>query len=177
MEVRDATPDDAESIAELNTAAWRVAFRGIVSDDFLAAHDGAPLGRREALENLEENAIQLVAEHEDGVVGWLAAQPCEDDDCDPERTFEVRACYVTPSFWRRGIGRLLMNALSERLASSRWNEVKLWTAQGTPDSHAFYRSLGFEEDGRVKDHQLSDGSSVTVIRFSHVLAKETNADQ
>jgi GNAT superfamily N-acetyltransferase len=170
-DVRDATPDDANSIAELNTAAWRIAFRGIVSDDFLANHDGAPLGRREVLENLEENAIQLVAQDADDVVGWLAAKPCEDDDCDPTRVFEIGACYVTPPYWRRGIGRLLMIMLFERLASRQWTEVKLWTARDTPASHAFYRSLGFMEDGQTKNHKLYDGSVVPIVRFSSGIAR------
>lgn len=171
MDIRDATPDDASSIAELNTAAWRIAFRGIVNDAYLANHDGAPLGRREALENLAESAIQLVAERDEEVVGWLAAAPCEDDDCDPAKVFEVGACYVTPLFWRRGVGRLMMNALVERLGSGPWNQVKLWAARDALASLAFYRSLGFEEDGRAKDHELGDGSTVPVVRLSRDLAK------
>lgn len=172
MEIRDARPDDAESIAELNAAAWRIAFRGIVSDDTLANLDGPPDGRREVLENLAENAIQLVAEDSDKVVGWLAAQPCEDDDKDPATTFEVRACYVAPTSWRNGVGRLLMNVLFQRLASRQWNEITLWAARDTPASLAFYRSLEFEEDGRSKDHRLADGSIVPVVRLSRRFEEE-----
>lgn len=164
--MRDAMPDDASDIAELNSAAWRMAFRGVVSDDFLATLDGPSLGRRELLENLPPEAVQLVVEDNGDVVGWLAAQTCKDDDCKPTRTFEVGACYVAPSTWRSGIGRMLMNALFERLTSTQWNEVKLWAARDVPESLAFYRSLGFEVDGRVKDHTISDGSTVPVIRLS-----------
>jgi len=166
MLVRDATPDDAGPIAALNVAAWRVAFRGIVSDETLASLSGPPDGRREVLENLAEHVIQLVADEENTVVGWLAAQPCEDNDCELSTDFEVRACYVAPSHWRRGVGRLLMEALVERLTSGQWSRVKLWAARDTPVARAFYRSFGFEEDGAGKVHRLDDGSSVPVVRFS-----------
>jgi L-amino acid N-acyltransferase YncA len=166
VDVRDARPDDAKSIAELNAAAWRIAFRGIVSDDTLANLDEPPDGRREVLENLAENAVQLVAEDDGKVVGWLAAQPCEDDDKDPAKVFEVRACYVAPSSWRNGVGRLLVNAMFQRLASRQWSEIAVWAARDTPASLAFYRSLKFEKDGRSKDHRLADGSVVPVVRLS-----------
>jgi GNAT superfamily N-acetyltransferase len=130
MDIRDATPNDADAIAELNSAAWRVAFRGVANDDFLVNHD-----------------------------------------CDPSRIFEVGACYVNPAHWRQGIGRLLMNALFERLASSSWQEVKVWTTRDTPASHSFYRSRGFERDGRTKDHEFGDGSTVPVVRFASELGR------
>jgi GNAT superfamily N-acetyltransferase len=177
MNIRDSMPDDAAAIAELNSAAWRVAFRGIVTDDFLSTHDGAPLGRREVLENLPTNSIQLVADNDGDVVGWLAAHPCEDADCDPSQTVEVGACYVTPTFWRRGVGRLMMSVLFERLATSHWIDVKVWTARDTPASHAFYRSLGFKEDGRAKDHTIDDNNRVPVIRFSYNLADDENRER
>ena len=44
--VRSARPGDAEAIAQLHVASWRVAYRGIVDDAYLDALD---VGARAAM--------------------------------------------------------------------------------------------------------------------------------
>lgn len=60
--VRSAVPDDAEAIAELNAAAWKTAFAGVVNEEYLSSYDGEPKRRREDLLTMPAEAIQLVAE-------------------------------------------------------------------------------------------------------------------
>ncbi len=148
MWIRPAVPDDAEAIAELNAAAWKSAFAGVVSDEYLSSYDGAPQRRREDLLTMSPGAVQLVAE--DGiVVGWSMGHPCEDEDCDPNTVYEARSCYVAPTHWRSGTGRRLMQHLLAGLDRYRWQEVVLWTPRDTTPTRAFYATLGFKPDGKT----------------------------
>ncbi len=147
MHVRAATVDDADAIAAVNAAAWRMGFQDVADPKFLATYDGFPDTRRTNLAELPPEAVQLVAVEGERVVGWIAAQPCEDDDCDPETTYEVRACYVAPDHWRGGVGRTLMNCVLNNLDRGKWQEVVIWTPADTSRSHSFYESFGFTRDG------------------------------
>ena len=147
--IRSAFPDDAEAIAEVNASAWKTAFAGVVSEEYLSSYDGAPKRRREDLLTMPAEAIQLVAKDWDHVVGWLMGHPSEDDDCDPSGVYEVRACYVAPTHWRAGVGRRLMQHLLDDIDRSQWREVMLWTPRDTAPTRAFYASLGFQPDGKT----------------------------
>ena len=149
MWIRAAVLDDAEAIAAVNAAAWKSAFAGVVSDEYLSSYDGAPQRRREDLFTASPGAVQLVAEDDGHVVGWAMGHPCEDGDCDPGIVYEVRACYVAPTHWRSGTGRCLMQHLLAGLDRDQWQEVVLWTPRDTSPTRAFYAALGFEPDGKT----------------------------
>ena len=147
--IRSAVPDDAEAIAEVNAAAWKSAFAGVVSEEYLSSYDGAPQRRRQDLLTMPSDAVQFVAEDGGRIVGWLVGHPSEDEGCDRGSVYEVRACYVAPTHWRAGVGRRLMQHLLTGLDRRRWQEVVLWTPRDTVPTRAFYASFGFEPDGRT----------------------------
>ena len=130
MEVR-AVSGDADRIAGLNAAGWRVGFRGLISDAYLAGYDGLPRLRRETLAEPCDDDIQLVADDGEEMLGWISGGSAHEDDLGPA-TYEVRACYVVPARWRTGIGRQLMAALVDRLDPQRWKHLVLWTVVMRP---------------------------------------------
>lgn len=149
MLIRPAVLDDAAAIANVNAAAWKMAFAGVVSERYLSSYDGAPQQRRDDLLAVSTDAVQLIAEDNGRVVGWSMGHPSQDQDCDPSSVYEVRACYVAPTHWRTGTGRRLMHHLLAGLDRDRWQEVVLWTPRDTAATRAFYASLGFEPDGKT----------------------------
>jgi GNAT superfamily N-acetyltransferase len=160
--VRSAVPDDAEAVAELNAAAWKTAFAGVVNEEYLSSYDGEPKRRREDLLTMPADALQLVAEDGSHVVGWLMGYPNEDG------VYEVRACYVAPSHWRTGVGRRLMQHLLDGLDRSQWWEAMLWTLRDTAPTRAFYASLGFAPDGRTAVMDCLGPVSIVRLRRSLV---------
>ncbi|WP_328291192.1 GNAT family N-acetyltransferase [Kineococcus sp. NBC_00420] len=173
MLIRPAVPDDAEAIAEVNAAAWKAAFAGVVSEEYLSSYDGAPQRRREDLLTMSSEAVQFVAEDGNRVVGWLLGHPSEDEDCHRGSVYEVRACYVAPTHWRAGAGRRLMQHLLTGLDRSRWREVVLWTPRDTAPTRAFYASLGFESDGKTA--VMDRLGPVPIVRLRRTLTEDVAA--
>src|ERR1035438_8725843 len=106
MSIRLATLDDASAIATIHVEAWRAAYRGIVSDEFL---DSLSIDGRESIWRqilLAGDAATWVAQESETVVGWISAAGSRDADASAS-TGEIWAVYVAPGRWRAGVGRWL----------------------------------------------------------------------
>jgi GNAT superfamily N-acetyltransferase len=167
MEIRPAVVDDADAIAAVNAAGWKIGFRDVVPADYLATFDGWPQTRRDDLQQLPPHALQLVATQNDSVVGWIAGQPLDDPELVTD-TYEIRACYVTPSHWRQGVARTLVQALLDQLGSS-WSNVILWTPRDSDRSRRFYESVGFQFDGG--EQTIDRGGPVPLVRYRRLLGE------
>ena len=155
--VRAATRADAPSIAQVNIAAWRTAFRGVFPDSFLKTYTDPGATRRFD----DETAEQYVYVTDEQVVGWLWLMPCTDDDL--HDCLEVKGCYVHPARWRTGVGRTLMNQARRRAARLGALEVSLWTPADTLRSRRFYEALSYSHDGSTGHLDL--GEPVSLVRY------------
>lgn len=157
--IRPATLIDAKAIAEIHVVAWRAAYEGIFDADFLA---GSSVRQREDFwrsEIQEMRSIIMVAEENGVVLGWVAGGSSRDED--GQATSEVYAVNVAPEKWRSGIGRQLMAAIEERLASE---SSPLWVLAQNSRALDFYMSIGYETDGVQKSSQLG-GKSISELRL------------
>ena len=115
MPIRAARFEDAQQIAEVHVASWRVAYRGILSDslpDSLSVE--AWMERwRERLSRVSETTNLVLALGE-SLIGLAAAGPARDLDCDPLRTQEVYAIYLRSEYWGEGHGKELYLARETR---------------------------------------------------------------
>ena len=94
--IRAATIDDIDAMARVHAAAWQIAYRGVIPDDFMAtiSVDDRVAGWRTVLTDFSRPPyVQLVAEVDDVVVGFVAGGPCRDDDYEGP---EVNAIYIDP---------------------------------------------------------------------------------
>src|SRR5207302_1688499 len=103
--VRPAVPHDAAAIARLHIRSWQVGYRGQLPETLLDALD-ADLEPRTArwqhfiTEAKARGQVQLVAEVDGRVVGFVTFGPSEDEPRDPG-IGEVYAIYVDPDEWDR----------------------------------------------------------------------------
>lgn len=138
VEIRDARPEDAESIAELLTQLGYPADAGAVS-------------RR--LEGLGSDRLLLATR--DGAVAGLAqlhVSPSLEYD---RPAGKIAAFVVDEAHRRHGVGRALLAAM-EREARARGCELLfLTTSERRADAHAFYERLGLEHTGRRYAKRLS----------------------
>ena len=115
--VRSAEPDDAASIARVQVATWRSAYKGIFPDELLDGLNDIRLamGWSESIER--KGFVTFVAERDDvekeRVVGFIHAGPS-----DVRWLAEVYTLYVNQDHQRRGIGRDLLAALTGALRGS-----------------------------------------------------------
>ncbi len=86
----------------------------------------------------------LVAEAGGHVVAMGGFRPRPDR---PDRV-EILRVRVHPALRRRGIGRVLMEAVEAEGRALGFREAWLDTATNQPEAMAFYESLGYRETGR-----------------------------
>jgi GNAT superfamily N-acetyltransferase len=108
----------------------------------------------------------LVATIEGRVSGYVGCGPSRDEG-EPGETAEIYAVYVTPTRWRRGMGRQLMHAALERLADAGYDEVMLWTFAENAPARRFYEAMGFAHDGGERRPQRSGGVPEVRYRRTH----------
>jgi ribosomal protein S18 acetylase RimI-like enzyme len=163
MNLRRATPDDAEALAKVHIDSWRAAYRGLVPDSHL---DSLDYGRRAARfrESLSANAEETYLLERNGeVLGFLTLGACRDSDVDPKTTGEIWGIYLAPKHWRKGIGSFLSRRGEQMLESRGYTHAVLWVFEGNPQARRFYEAMGFETDGATK--LLNLGVPLKAIRY------------
>jgi GNAT superfamily N-acetyltransferase len=105
----------------------------------------------------------LVAEADDGVVGFASVVPTRDEDASPE-VGEITAIYLLPDHWGAGLGRELMVAALDALGEAGYREASLWVLDTNERAQRFYAAGGWVADGAVKvDTEL--GVELREVRY------------
>lgn len=166
VEVRTATPDDAEALARIRVETWRVAYAGLIADEVLAGLDAEREGaaRRARWDEFHSDprSIELIAEVDGAPAGWAAAGPSRDAEL-PDHG-EVHAIYVLPQFWDAGAGHALMDVIERFLRSAGFAHALLWYLDGNARAARFYERHGWSEDGATKsDARLVGGDEANAL--------------
>ncbi|HKH22534.1 MAG TPA: GNAT family N-acetyltransferase [Solirubrobacterales bacterium] len=165
-QIRDATPDDAEAIANINAAGWRAAYVGLIDRDRLA-NLPVKVWVREIKVNLTElspDSFSIVAETEGRVSGSCFVLGTARDGDLPDDVAELVAIYVDPHRWRQGVGTALLREAMERCRREGRSEMSLWTLSGNHGAQAFYERHGFEPDGNEQIHPLARAPALRMRR-------------
>jgi ribosomal protein S18 acetylase RimI-like enzyme len=164
--VRDAVPDDADAIAEINAAGWRTAYVGLIDRDRLANLPVKVWSReiRANLEELSSGSFSIVAELDGRIAGSCFVTGRARDGDLPDDVAELIAIYVDPSHWRQGVGSALMREAFERCSRQGKAEISLWTLSGNRAAQAFYERHGFEGDGNEQIHPLARAPAIRMRR-------------
>lgn len=162
IEIRYARPSDAKALGHIQSSSWRAAYKGIVPDDVLAAY--TPESREKAFKGFlasgeSRNAIALC----DGrPAGWACFEKCRDADA-PAFRGEIWGVYISPAYWRRGIGSKLLCWTIDELKASGFTSASLWVLKDNSSARAFYERHGFKPDGAEKELEL--GEKLIVVRY------------
>ncbi len=140
INIRTATPKDAEQIAFVHIESWRTTYRYIVSDDFL---DGLNI---ETKSNFWERVLTaksdnvFVAESDREIVGFAAVGQSRDkNDFDSE----LYAIYVLEQHQHKNIARLLLTTTAEYLQMCGHSSLYVWVLADN-SSRSFYERHGGE---------------------------------
>ncbi|MEO1057025.1 MAG: GNAT family N-acetyltransferase [Actinomycetota bacterium] len=166
VEVRHAEPEDADAIAESHSAAWRVAYRGLVPKAFLES-ESVVSARRDAWHHRLTDGVRpdgfdvddrlYVGLLHDRVVGFghVGAARSEDPDdapavnSDPAELGELYGFYVHPAAWGTGIADRLI-AQCHATLDDRFDAAVLWVLTDNPRARRFYErnEWSCDVDGR-----------------------------
>ena len=138
LEIRDMRPEDADGKGYVHYTSWQETYRGLIPDACLAKRT---LERcREAARRWPENT--LVADLDGKIIGFACYGVCRDEDL--SGCGEVITLYVLKEFQGLGIGKKLMDAALNRLAS--YKTIALWVLKGNSHAIGFYEHIGFRFD-------------------------------
>ena len=170
MHIHRATPEDAPGIAAVSVAAWRRAYRGILSEDFLAGLQEESRAREWRASLLAGAPRVLVTRANGGAVsGYVAFDKSRDDDA-PEDTGEIFAIYVAPDFQRADLGRALLAAAMEELRAAGFRAVSLWVIEGNEPAIRFYEAAGFRTAASDWKTFTLGGAQLTEFRYQRALS-------
>jgi ribosomal protein S18 acetylase RimI-like enzyme len=136
--IRPATVADADAIAALHASSWRSAYRGIFKDDTLGPSlDGE---RREhwraKLAAMASDDAVLIAEGQGFIAAWATG--------DAGFGAYIDNLHVRPDRRSAGLGRRLLGAAMQRVATRGERRAYLWVFDANTRAIDFYRRLGGE---------------------------------
>ncbi len=145
--IRDATPADAEAVAQVHVDTWRDTYPGLVPDTYLVKRlDVTERMRfwRKAIRNPPADEHLQVAVL-DKVVGFVSYGPCRHSDAKGEG--EIYGLYVLPEAQGLGLGRALVDAAARRFAGEGRGEMVVEALRENPARH-FYQAVGAQISGQ-----------------------------
>jgi ribosomal protein S18 acetylase RimI-like enzyme len=178
ISVRRASIEDALKIAELHIAAWKVAYKGLVSDQYLSELnvETRAIRWRESLAKNEDNTFLAVLKKGDDhseVVGFVVCNKCRDADLQQSTTSgEIFAIYVRPDLIGAGIGAKLMLHGEQRLKEMGFTTSFLWYLKGNAAAETFYKKFGYSDNAKTKEHEFTSPSGHSETKILVRLEKQ-----
>ena len=166
--VREATPDDADSIGEAHAEAWRIGYDELFPRTLLEA--AVDVRRRMWVGLVSDPALGgtlLVAEEAGEVVGFIHFGPASGND----EIGEVYGLYVLPSSWGTGSAQALMDRAVALLAES-FTLAILWTHTEAERARRFYAKSRWTETGDQRQETTWDGVAFPAVEYERVLVSK-----
>lgn len=162
IEIRYASVEEADSIAEIHTSSWRATYRGIVADQIL---DNLDTQKRSAqLKNDINQYPQLYnivykGKEPAGFASFGRSRDPNSQDTDGE----IYAIYLHPQFLNQGIGRKLFQWSEEELRKKGYQRIFIWVLEDNLNARNFYEKHNYQFDGSIKDIRI--GKVLQEIRY------------
>ncbi len=164
--IRRATAADSETMADIHRRSWSAAYAGLLSAEAIAQKNAgrSALWKRLLQEESQENANYFLAEADGVPAGMISIGSYRDENI-PD-IGEIRAIYLLPEYWNRGIGSQLIAFAMAELKKAGYHQVSLWVLSTNANAIRCYEKNGFKQDGSKLD---TIGTPVTELRYSRSL--------
>lgn len=130
-------PAQHAELSLLEALQWRASLANSGDRDALLANPDAIVVPAEQI----ADGHVLVAECDDVIVGFAAILPR------PDGNAELDALFVEPTFWKGGVGRLLVDHCAD---VARHRASRILHVVGNPHAEGFYVACGFQTTGAVE---------------------------
>jgi GNAT superfamily N-acetyltransferase len=170
LTVRPATPDDAESISDIQVRCWQWAYDGLMPADYLAGLDA---NRDERTQRWREGIVAegrgafVALDAGDRIIGFVMSGVYRDQaDRQPvDGVGEINAIYADPAEVGTGAGRALMDAAVDWLSGRGLRPIRLWVLEGNARARRFYERYGFVADGATSTY-TAGSVEVAEVRYT-----------
>lgn len=158
FEIDKMKPDEVPEVAQIYEDGWKVAYRGIMPDDYLA-------GVR------AEQWIPLLTEFPDAsLVLRVDGRPVATATIGPARDEsragwgEIMSIYVRPEYVGKGYGKTLLRHAVTVLRGRGFDRIYVWTLEKNRNARAFYEREGFSYNGDLIEIELG-GAKLIEFRY------------
>ena len=143
--IRPAVLEDAEALVHIMIAAWRSAFRGILSDAVIEKYTDFE-GCRAMFSQLlsADFGVLYLALLEERPMGLLCLVPESPEEA------RIEALLTIPDAWGRGVGPALMETALEAAHDGGFTSVCVWPFAENHRARRFYEKWGFAPTGRER---------------------------
>jgi predicted ester cyclase/ribosomal protein S18 acetylase RimI-like enzyme len=163
-EIRRATRDDVELVADIHAESWRRAYRGLLSDEYL---DERVISDRRSVWSAKLGAadssstLVLLASRDGEPAGFV----CAILDEDPAWGALLDNLHVLSRWQGQGLGKKLMIEAARWVTSSRpGSPLHLWVIEDNQEARSFYEKLA----GKPLDRKVwnaPDGARLDLLRY------------
>lgn len=169
ISVRTPFAEDARHLAEIHIAAWRAAYRGVMTDEYLdgLSADRAAATWRSSIEAPEAGTQHLLAAAGGRPVGFAIFGPASGDYA--PAAGQLHAINVHPEWWSRGVGSALFAAAERGLAELGCFQALLWVEAGNNRARDFYTRHGWASDGGIWEDNRFD-PPLSEVRYRRVFS-------
>lgn len=146
VRIRTATAADAPAIATLHTQSWRIAYQGILTDQYLQQElddDRQNDWERRFSEPLPNQHVIVAEDEHSNLLGFS----CAYGKFDPEAGTLVENLHAHPAHKKAGIGRALLSHIADW--SLTWypdDLIHLWVVTENTAAISFYKRMGARQD-------------------------------
>lgn len=166
MNIRRASPEDAELLAELGARTFAETFAGDNSPEDMAAYLAGSFGVGRLAEELDDPlSVFLVAEVDGSAAGYAkirsGAAPAGVEGPKP---IELVRLYVLQEWLGRRVGQALMQRCLDEARGMGFQTIWLGVWERNQRALAFYRKWEFEEVGEHVFQLGSDAQRDIVMR-------------
>lgn len=133
--IRYFEKDDIEQIAKIIDEDWKIAYKGIIDDDYLKNLNYKDREKRIRAKYNKETGVVFVEDNE--IKGFCRFGKNED-----ENLAEIYALYVKNNYRRKGVGKKLIEQVKEILKSKGYKEMILWCLKENINARNFYEKSG-----------------------------------
>lgn len=168
--VRPARPEEADEIARIQVATWRIAYRRILPAGVLAELDQGWIAQRwrDAVERppSPRHRVLVAVEQaaESHLVGFVASGPADEQAAAPEEahpprgddTAAITELLVEPRWGRRGHGSRLLAASVDLWRADGFTTAVAWAYEADVATRTFLTSAGWRPDGAARALDVDD---------------------
>lgn len=128
---------DIKQVAKIITDDWKIAYRGIIDDEYLDNLNYED--REERIRNKYNRQKSIVYEENDIVKGYSRFG----ENRDEEKDFgELYALYIKPDERGNGIGGKLLKETVKILRDRGYKEMLIWCLEENKKGRSFYEKMG-----------------------------------
>ena len=138
MEIRKITQtDNFDAISRIYALSWKTAYKGIVPQQYLDELSETNWSDKLSDNHLCDSFVLIV---DDKYIGTSSICPARDESM--QGWGEIISIYLSPDYYGRGYGKLLLDTVISELVKLGYNKIYLWVLEDNMRARSFYEKYG-----------------------------------